>query len=249
MNKAMFYRGRIKSAYGKYLSDNGMSVVRIYDNYVKALSSTCANKSCGYKYLLKLIPYLNKEYNVTCKYVLSTEPATMEPLRKTNVAKAVGLESPAANSIIKALSGLYIQCENYREPAVLFDKCDVFEFRYPSIVVNPRLIYAGDERTHTELFEMFDKRRIYDEQYMEENMKSFESNSTIYIADEKNIAKTFGEIDPGTFFSTTSGAHYIKLVPVSPEDDAYRAVDLSSGEEVDLPDETAILPSAQVVVF
>ena len=80
-------------------------------------------------------------------------------------------------------------------------------------------------------------------------MKSFESNSTIYIADEKNIAKTFGEIEPGTFFSTMSGAHYIKLAPVSPEDDAYRAVDLSSGKTVDLPDETAILPSAQVVVF
>lgn len=168
MNNKMFYRGRIKSAFGQTLSNNGLSVTRVYDSGIKGLSSSRRTRNCGYKYLAELIPYLNREFNVTCNDVYTTETALMDPLRKTYIARAVDLDSPAANAVISSMSALYIQGYHYREPAVLFEKCDELDLRYPSIIVNPRLFYAADIKEHKNLLDMFEYNRVYDDEEIKE---------------------------------------------------------------------------------
>lgn len=167
VNQKMFFRGRIKSKVGQDMLKGGKSAIRIYDEALRNVGTTRTRKSCGMKYLFELIPCLNKQYNVTCREVYATDPDLMEPLRKTNIAKFVGLDSTAANTVIDAMSGLYIQGYHYKEPVILFETCETLGVKYPSIIVNPRLFYAGNIKEHTNILEIFDRNRIYDEEIKE----------------------------------------------------------------------------------
>lgn len=152
LNPAFFTRGRISEADLSASFDDGKSVKRVYADGVRALyhaaSQASVKKLCP---LFRIMPYVNKEYNIVCFNPLEKNKSAIRPMSVGDVAELTGTRRADANRVQRALL----------EPEFLTDRGMTKAVRYVSgnqlgvenhcLFINPRIYYGGSEEHRKEV--------------------------------------------------------------------------------------------------
>jgi len=106
-------------------------------------------------YVLKLLPYINIEYNVLCENIFETDIEDMYPLSVKAFCKRLGYNYSAASRLIKEYEKLKISVEGHEEPLCSFNGSG----HKKMIFVNPHVIYSGTNYEKVEVMGNFRKKR------------------------------------------------------------------------------------------
>ncbi len=106
-------------------------------------------------YVLKMLPYINIEYNVLCENIFDTDIEDMYPLSVKAFCKRLGYNYSAASRLIKEYEKLKISVEGHEEPLCSFTGSG----HKKMIFVNPHVIYSGTNYEKVEVMGNFRKKR------------------------------------------------------------------------------------------
>lgn len=142
INKEYFYKGTINPLNLK----DGSIVTRIYISAVRELylkASTSSHKHMGY--IFKLIPYINREYNVVCSNPFETDVKKIKPLTLNEVCDILHYDKNNAKRLIAEFSSSKFQIKDsdkFKGLLMYISTCGVFDGN-TYMVVNPQIYYGG----------------------------------------------------------------------------------------------------------
>ncbi|WP_169008924.1 hypothetical protein [Faecalispora jeddahensis] len=101
-------------------------------------------------YIFRILPYVNRRYNIVCYNPQETDITQITPMKVTVFCEIVGYEANHAADLIKKLG----QCK-YADKAILKYLCDRCEPDNCRIFINPKVYYGGDDYKRVEVIGEF----------------------------------------------------------------------------------------------
>jgi hypothetical protein len=132
------YRGERKE---KHYTDK----IRMYNLAVRSLYRALKNTKHGYfGYVVRLLPYINRKYNIVCKNPRETDINKIEAMTMMDIARAIGYEETNSAKLVEILTGLMFDLNGYQQSA-----CGIVWFTANGtngymVIFNPNLLYIGD---------------------------------------------------------------------------------------------------------
>lgn len=152
LNGAFFMKGRISEADLNALFDDGKSVKRVYADGVRSLyraaSQASVKKLCP---IFKIMPYVNKEYNIVCFNPLEKNKSAIRPMSVGDVAEVTGTRRADANRVQKALLEPEFLTSRGMTKAVRYVSGNRFGVENHCLFINPRIYYGGSEEHRKEV--------------------------------------------------------------------------------------------------
>lgn len=115
-------------------------IIRLAVNGVRALyenvDSVRAHKNLSY--LFKIIPFVNKEWNIVCKNPKEREREFIDYMTISEFCEVIGYSKSNARKLINTLSSITFN----RQPALIYVTMD-FNINKSKITMNPNLYWAG----------------------------------------------------------------------------------------------------------
>lgn len=137
MNKKIFLKGVLP----KEISKNH-DVIKLAANGVRTLyenvDSVRSHKNLSY--LFRMIPFLNKEWNILSKNPNEKEREFIEYMTMSEFCDEIGYNKSHARRLVNSLSGIRFG----GQPALLYVTLD-FAINKTKIVMNPNLLWAGTQ--------------------------------------------------------------------------------------------------------
>ena len=137
MNKDIFIKGELPKRIIK-----SKDVVRLAAKGVRALyenvDSVRAHKNLSY--LFKIIPFVNKEWNIVCKNPREKEREFIDYMTVAEFCDAIGYNKSNARKLINSLSSITFNGEH----ALIYVTLD-FNIEKSKITMNPNLYWAGTD--------------------------------------------------------------------------------------------------------
>ena len=152
-NKSIF-SGKIK-----WKKDDTAFYQRVYRDGVRKLyKATRPSQHKQLGHVLAMLPYINHEYNVLCKNPDETDKDCIEVMSLMEFGQMIKYDESNLSRLRKSLASIRFipEGKDKKEPFVAFVQTgngasDV------KIVVNPRIIYGGQDYKKVEAFELFFK--------------------------------------------------------------------------------------------
>ena len=129
---------------------------KIYIEAVQELyknTPSTAHGSLGYVY--KLIPYINIEWNIICKYPLEKDIDKIFPLTTDEICETLGYSTNQRSRFINTYKNIKLKVEDHEENFVAF----VSNGTDTRMFVNPRIIYKGSNWERVSILGTFMKPR------------------------------------------------------------------------------------------
>ena len=135
INTDFFFKGKInsKKSSNNFIRLNHKSIRKLYN-------SVPANKHKTLAYVFKLIPYINKEYNILCENPLEKDISRLKILNKTSdIAKICNYSISKAKRLYEDISSITLN----KKPVIkIYQDYDTKLLR---IFANPICYYAGTD--------------------------------------------------------------------------------------------------------
>lgn len=156
LNKKYCFCGRLNK---NTKNDTESSVIRIYKAQVQYLYETIeTSKHKQLAVFFMLIPFLNNEYNIVCENPLEEEIKEIIPLSIENLAEIYDYNIKSFIILINSLSRL---TDIQGEQIIKQVENVVGVRKYNTIVVNPKIIYAGHNYKNVEFLSvLFNYKKI-----------------------------------------------------------------------------------------
>ena len=138
MDNKMFARGDISNRRINSLLDSQIYITRLFIHKIREAYRNCKHKmQTPVSYVFKLIPYMNREYNIVCHNPFEEELSKIKPLTPNEICDVIGYSRMQFSRLIKYLGNVKITVKNIPQPVIKY----VDEIK--GVVVNPYLIYSG----------------------------------------------------------------------------------------------------------
>lgn len=139
MSKAYFIRGSTKN-----IKKKDISYTKLYKNTVRVLFNKANNREISHlATVYMLLPYINLNHNIISKNPLEKDVSLVEAMDTTELAKTLGYSS--YNKFTATINKLTID----DQPLFTYFN-NAKERRKKHIVVNPRIVYGGNNAKHLE---------------------------------------------------------------------------------------------------
>ena len=148
INHNVFVRGVIDPKELEHLALRGKYATRMYFPAVRYLyESSELNTRRVLKYLHKLLPILNREYNIVCHNPLETDIDKIEPMRIGEFCEAIGYDKSQSGRISRNLFDAKIPVGDHYENVIV--RSSNMRPRRDDICIclNPRIFYAGGKES------------------------------------------------------------------------------------------------------
>ena len=138
INDSFFMRGSISNRKVGSLLDDQVYITRIFIHKMREMYQNCKPRMHStLSYLFKLIPYMNRKYNIVCHNPLEENLSKIKPLTPDEICDVIGYSRLNFSRLIKTLSEIRISVRHLTQPIIKY----VDEIK--GAVVNPYLIYSG----------------------------------------------------------------------------------------------------------
>lgn len=136
----MIWVGKINSTKVKSDMDRGRYITRLYRTaYISLYESLQAARHKQLGYILNMVPYLNRTYNILCVNPLETNLNLIAPLSYPDISDILELSRPNAARLRHYWEDMRISFGAVSSPILK----EVTRDGRHLLCVNPRLIYAG----------------------------------------------------------------------------------------------------------
>ena len=135
MNSKIFYKGQIKDNYGA-----DKETIRIYIKFIRTLFNTCTPRQHNkLAYFYKLIPYINRKYNVVCSNIFETEMEYINIMTLEQICDVLDYDKSNISKLIKELSKIEYGDEH------VFCYMAAGDIKKATIFINPVVFYSGSD--------------------------------------------------------------------------------------------------------
>lgn len=111
--------------------------------------------SLGLKYLLPMLPYLHKDFNVFCLNPFQDDPFLVAPLTAARLCAAGGYERSGYGELTSLYYNQVIRTSKGTETIMTRLKEPFHGLPVGSIMLNPRVFYTGNKAIAAELEPLF----------------------------------------------------------------------------------------------
>lgn len=134
-----FFRGGVSGWKVNALLDNKVYMTRLFIHQMREVYHNCKHKMhTPVSYVFKLIPYLNREYNIVCRNPFEKKLSKIKPLTPNEICDVIGYDNRNFPRIMGYLKDIKITVKNMPQSIIKY----VDEIK--GVVVNPDLVYAGN---------------------------------------------------------------------------------------------------------
>lgn len=146
LNHTVIYRGTINKL-GKAVE--GLSHTRVFRRTVRELYAQFKGRKLGQlATVYSIMPFLNFDYNIVCYNPEETASKAVKPMNLSVLADVLGYQN--ATNLKRVLNGIKVD----GQPVFNFVE-DVNDRREKRIIVNPKVIFAGDGEALAALVPLF----------------------------------------------------------------------------------------------
>ena len=136
INKEIFSKGSID--YKHLKTESNKEVIRLYKYIIRKLYNNCSPKQHKkLAYIFKLVPWINKRYNVVCSNIYEEEIDEVQVLSLSEICDILDYEQCNIYKLFKNLNSVTINDEK------IFCYMTTDELKNATIYINPRVYYAG----------------------------------------------------------------------------------------------------------
>lgn len=144
INNNVFTQDMIALSELDYMEDRGLYATRMYFPAIRQLyESTEADVRRIIRYLHKVLPILNREYNIVCHDPLEMEFDLVEPLKMGKFCEAIGYDRSNSGRIASLLFDVKFPVEDHYEKVFVRNLNLSPKHNTASICLNPRIFFAG----------------------------------------------------------------------------------------------------------
>ena len=135
MNSEIFYKGQIKN---DYTTDT--ETTRIYIRFIReTFKSTPVRQHSKLAYLYKMIPFINRKYNVLCSNIYETDMKEIDILTLGQICDILDYDKSQISRLIKELSKIEYGDEH------IFCYMSAGDIKGATIFINPVVFYSGSD--------------------------------------------------------------------------------------------------------
>lgn len=152
LNEDIFIKGLIDKDKIKDLAVKGKYITRIYIEAVRNLYSSAAEQSVKtLSYLFRIMPYVNREYNICCFNPLEEELDSIQPMTLGDFAEIIGYGRSNASKLAKILHTPTFMVGEQQKNAMRYVAFKDIESEAFGMFINPRVYYAGSDWNKVEI--------------------------------------------------------------------------------------------------
>lgn len=156
LNENMFSRGSFSKDKIKSLSENEQYITRIYIKGVRSLYRTATKAShATLSYIFRILPYVNKEYNVCCFNPLEQDKHKIQPMSLGDFADIIGYNRTNISKLYKILFEPRFEVDGKSMSATRYVSTSGFGKETLSMFINPCVYYAGTHWNEVEILGCF----------------------------------------------------------------------------------------------
>ena len=153
LNPEMFTKGTIKKSKIKTLAGQGKYVTRIYTEPLRNLYASFGEQSIKrISNLFKIMPYVNREYNLCCFNPLETDITDIHTMNFGDFVEALGYNRADSCKVANPLREAVFQIGDAEEKIIKYIPKKDSPFGKCGIIINPHLYYAGSDWSNIEKF-------------------------------------------------------------------------------------------------
>lgn len=143
INSNYFFKGKVNNKYQGLIRLNHKSIRTLYEN-------TPINKHKALAYVFKLIPYINREYNILCNNPLELDIDRIIVLNKTtDIARLCNYSEDKAKRLYEEISKITL---NNQSVIKIYQDFNSKQIR---IFANPKCYYAGTDYQNVQVLGAF----------------------------------------------------------------------------------------------
>lgn len=136
LNSNFFKKGSLDK------SESEVRHIRVYSEPLKALYKSIPQSKYGAAgYIIKLIPYINKQWNIICSNPFESERDKIDPLTMTDICGILGYNKTCVSKLKKELYSLTFTYCGIPQSACLYTRDP--DTNKKIFVINPVLMYSG----------------------------------------------------------------------------------------------------------
>ncbi len=156
VNNEIFAKGSVTGESIVSFAKRNTFITRLYIDGIRRLYSNATVRSHKtLSYLFRLIPFINREYNVVCFNPLETDKRKIQPMSLSQMAECLGYEHSNASRLYKILKEITFIVDDVKVPAMRYVTSEIGNYDEYSVFINPKLYYAGDKWNEVEILGEF----------------------------------------------------------------------------------------------
>ena len=156
INKDIFMRGDMTPAKIAKLAQDDKYIMRLYFPIVRYLYESADPLTRGVlSHMYKLLPFMNREYNIICHNPLETDIDKVEKMRMGEFCDAIGYDKTHSGRLANILFKPEFKVGDHTEGAVAYVANKSLRPQDFCIYVNPRIFYAGNHANSVKVLGAF----------------------------------------------------------------------------------------------
>lgn len=156
INRDVFMRGDMKPAEIAKIAQDDRYIMRLYFPVVRYLYESADHETRRVlNYMYKLLPFMNREYNIVCHNPLETDIEKVKPMRIGEFCEAIGYDKTHSGRISRMLFKPEFKVKDHYESAIAYVVNKSLRREDFCIYVNPRIFYAGNRANSVKVLGAF----------------------------------------------------------------------------------------------
>lgn len=156
VNNEVFAKGNVTGGDIVSFAKRNTYITRLYVDGIRRLYESATVRSHKtLSYLFRVIPFINREYNVVCFNPLETDKRKIQPMSLSQMAECLSYEQSNASRLYKILKEITFIVDNQRVRAMRYVTSEIGNYDKYSVFINPKLYYAGSKWNEVEILGEF----------------------------------------------------------------------------------------------
>ena len=156
VNPKIFFRGAQNRIEQSILYQDRKMIARLYRNGVRALyHSAKAGSAKKLSYIFRIMPFVNREYNIVCFNPLEKESRKIEPIPLGDLSEITGYGRSHASRFQSLLLDPVFETANGTARAVHYVSGDKIGIEHHCLFINPEVYYGGSRHSEVSILGRF----------------------------------------------------------------------------------------------
>lgn len=156
VNPLVFCRGRQNRIEQSMLYQDEKMIARLYRNGVRALyNSAKAGSAKKLSYIFRIMPFVNREYNIVCFNPLETASNRIRPIPLGDLSEIVGYGRSHASKFQSLLLDPVFETGAGETRAVRYVSGDKIGIEHHCLFINPEVYYGGSRHNEVNVLGRF----------------------------------------------------------------------------------------------
>lgn len=145
LNHELFAKGQLPKSFVNGLEENNLSFTRLYADGIRTIyKQTVSSKRKHLGYIFKLLPYVNKQYNIVCYNPDETNREEIHSIPSSKICELLGCDISHKSRLFRSLLKISFQSGKSTYSIMQYLTYSTEDDIEAMVLINPSIYYAGN---------------------------------------------------------------------------------------------------------